>query len=87
MTISPGRVDTSTLARHPTSLRTSVRWREVARIARLHPELSPQAIEDLTRGLVNQIFPLPSERLRAIDDAELGERFADLFSATEGSQP
>jgi hypothetical protein len=36
---------------------------------------------------VNQIFHLPSERLRAIDDAELGERFADLFSATEGSQP
>lgn len=64
----------------------AVRRREVARIARLHPELSPQAIEDLTRGLVNQIFHLPSERLRAIDDAELGERFADLFSATEGSQ-
>lgn len=64
----------------------AVRQREVARIARLHPELSPQAIENLTRGLVNQIFHIPSERLRAIDDAELGERFADLFSAAEGTQ-
>lgn len=64
----------------------AVRQREVARIARLHPELTPQAIENLTRGLVNQIFHLPSERLRAIDDAELGERFADLFTATEGNQ-
>jgi glutamyl-tRNA reductase len=62
----------------------AVRRREVARIGRLHPELSPQAIEDLTRGLVNQIFHTPSERLRAIDDAELGERLADLFS-TEGT--
>lgn len=62
----------------------AVRRREVARIARLHPELSPDAIENLTRGLINQVFHLPSERLRAIDDAELGERFADLFSAREG---
>jgi len=62
----------------------AVRLREVARIARLHPEFSPRAIEDLTRGLVSQIFHTPSERLRAIDDPELGERLADLF-ATEGT--
>lgn len=62
----------------------AVRRREVTRIARLHPDLSLDAIETITRGLVNQIFHLPSERLRATGDADLGERFADLFAPTEG---
>jgi glutamyl-tRNA reductase len=62
-----------------------VRQREAERIARLHPGLSHEAIESITRGLVNQIFHLPSERLRAMGDTELGERLADLFTTTEGA--
>ncbi len=62
-----------------------VRQREATRIARLHPDLSRDAIETITRALVNQIFHLPSERLRAMGDAELGERLADLFTTTEGA--
>lgn len=62
-----------------------VRQREAERIARLHPDLSHEAIETITRALVNQIFHVPSERLRAMGDAELGERLADLFTTTEGT--
>jgi glutamyl-tRNA reductase len=57
-----------------------VRQREVSRIAKLHPELSGETVEAITRSLVNQLFHLPSERLKALDDPPLGERFVALFS-------
>ncbi len=57
-----------------------IRQREAQRIRHLHPEIAPETVEAITRALVNQIFHLPSERLRRIDDAEWHERFVALFS-------
>lgn len=68
-----------------------IRQREARRIHQLHPEIAPETVEAITRSLVNQIFHLPSERLRRINDAEWHERFAALFSddaepAAEGAR-
>ncbi len=57
-----------------------VRQREMTRAARLHPELSPELLETLTRSLVDQIFHRPSTRLRAMDDEELGRELVALFA-------
>lgn len=62
-----------------------IRQREAQRIHHLHPEIAPETVEAITRALVNQIFHLPSERLRRIDDAEWHERFVALFS--EDAEP
>lgn len=62
-----------------------IRQREAQRIHQLHPEIAPETVEAITRALVNQIFHLPSERLRRIDDAEWHERFVALFS--EDAEP
>lgn len=56
-----------------------VRRAEVERTGRLHPELAAETIDQITRSLVNQIFHLPSQRLREAGDEELSERFAALF--------
>ncbi len=61
-----------------------IRQDEAVRIARLHPELSPEAVEAITRSLVNQIFHRPTERLRLIEDPSLGARLVDLFAADPG---
>lgn len=58
-----------------------IRRDEAARIARLHPELSPRAVEAITRSLVNQIFHRPTERLRTLDDPSLGAHLVNLFAA------
>jgi glutamyl-tRNA reductase len=58
-----------------------VRVAEVDRIRRLHPDLAEGTVEAITRSLVKQIFHRPTERLRALDDPELGARFAALFAA------
>jgi glutamyl-tRNA reductase len=56
-----------------------VRRREANRIQRLHPEIAPDAIEVITRSLVNQLFHLPAERLRDLDDVSLRDRLIELF--------
>ena len=57
----------------------TLRASESIRIARLHPELSKETIDAITRTLVNRLLHTPSERLREMGDAELAERLADLF--------
>jgi glutamyl-tRNA reductase len=55
------------------------RQAEVARILRKNPELPAETVEAITRALVNRIFHAPSERLRELDDAELGRQVVALF--------
>ncbi len=62
-----------------------VRQAELERIARLHPDLPADTMDTITRALVNQIFHLPTERLRAMRDPELGARFAELFAPSPGA--
>jgi glutamyl-tRNA reductase len=55
------------------------RQEEVARILRKNPELPAETVEAITRALVNRIFHAPSERLRELDDAELGQQGVALL--------
>ena len=55
-----------------------VRSRETGRIRRLHPEIPPEKVEAITRSLVNQIFHLPAERLRGLEDSALRDRIVEL---------
>lgn len=58
-----------------------IRQRELARAARLHPELPLHALDTITRSLVNQIFHRPSIRLRRNANTELAQALAALFKA------
>ena len=60
----------------------AIRLREASAIERLHPEIPRQTVDAITRRIVNQIFHLPSSRLKQTDDREFGDRVADLFGAT-----
>lgn len=60
-----------------------VRRAEVERTSRLHPELATETVDQITRSLVNQIFHLPSKRLREGGNDEFSERFAALFARDE----
>ncbi len=60
-----------------------VRHRESARIRRLHPEIPPEKVDAITRSLVNQIFHLPAERLRGLEDSALRDRIVELFLGDE----
>ncbi len=55
-----------------------VRQRELARMLKLHPELPAETLDAFARALVNELFPLPSARLKA--DPALGARVAALFA-------
>ncbi|MEO6399108.1 MAG: hypothetical protein ABIP13_11615 [Tepidiformaceae bacterium] len=57
-----------------------VRQSEAARARRLHPDISPEFIDTLTHALVNQIFHLPTQRLRAANDRQLADDLAALFN-------
>lgn len=57
-----------------------VRRRELDRMQRLHPELPVTTLEALTRSLVNQLFHVPSERLKQGADPAFGRRVAELFA-------
>ena len=57
----------------------SIRRRELARIQRLHPELPPEVLDTITRSLIDQVFHVPTARLRAGGDHELARRVAELF--------
>jgi glutamyl-tRNA reductase len=63
-----------------------VRRAEVERTWRLHPELAPETVDQITRSLVNQIFHLPSKRLRELDDGKLGAQLAALFAQPEAPE-
>jgi hypothetical protein len=45
------------------------------------PGVQRQAVDAVTRRLVNQIFHLPTARLMDHPDPEFGDRVADLFAA------
>lgn len=60
-----------------------VRRQEVDRALRLHPGLPAEAVDALTRALVNQLLHAPSERLRS-SEAAFGEAVADLFAPGSG---
>lgn len=57
-----------------------VRQREAARTRRLHPELSPESVDAITRSLVNQLLHEPARRLHDAGDPAFAERVAALFS-------
>ncbi len=57
-----------------------VRQRELSRMQRLHPEVSPETLDVLTRSLVEQIFHRPSVRLRDAARADLGPDVLALFA-------
>ena len=57
-----------------------VRQRELLRMQRLHPEVSLETLDVLTRSLVEQIFHRPSTRLRQAEHAELGADVVALFA-------
>lgn len=59
----------------------AVRRREAARIQRLHPDLAPEVIETITRSLLDQVFHVPTARLRESGDATLADAVAGLFAA------
>lgn len=59
-----------------------VRQRELHRMRRLHPDISPETLDVITRSLVNQLFHGPSERLKEIEDPELREQVLALFAAS-----
>lgn len=59
----------------------TIRRRELARAARLHPDLPLAKLDTITRSLVNQIFHRPSLRLRRSANQELAEQLAALFQA------
>lgn len=66
-----------------TSLRIEaerIRHLELERIRRLHPEISQDTAETLTRSLLNQLLHRPTERLRQSGDAGLAQAMADLFA-------
>lgn len=65
----------------------SVRRREIDRISRLHPEIPGETLDAITRSLVNQLFHLPSERLKHLDDPTLGDRVVALFSEDGPAEP
>jgi glutamyl-tRNA reductase len=65
----------------------TIRRRELARAARLHPELPLSTLDTITRSLVNQIFHQPSLRLRATENHTLAAAFADLFRAPASLNP
>jgi glutamyl-tRNA reductase len=56
----------------------AMRKREAARMQRLHPDVPPEAIEAMTRSLVNRLMHAPTERLRRADPA-LGREVVALF--------
>lgn len=58
------------------------RAREAERIRRLHPELSADTVDAITKSLVNQLLHAPSERLRALGDVPLAHQLAALFRET-----
>jgi len=65
-----------------------VRQRELDRMRRLHPDIAPETLDVITRSLVNQLFHRPSERLKELNDPELGEHVLSLFTvAPEASEP
>lgn len=57
-----------------------VRRDVVQRTRRLHPEIADETLDAITRTLVNQIFHLPSERLKQLDDPDVAHQFATLFA-------
>ena len=61
----------------------SLRQAEAVRIRRLHPELDPNTIDLITHAVVNRIFHSPSQRLRDLDDPQLGASVAALFAPEE----
>ena len=56
-----------------------VRVRELARMRRLHPDLPGATLDAMSRSLVNQLFHLPSQRLKC-EGGEFSARVAELFA-------
>lgn len=57
----------------------TIRRRELARIQRLHPELTPEVLDTITRSLLDQVFHAPTARLREAPP-EVAQRVAELFA-------
>ncbi len=60
-----------------------IRQEEVERIARRHPDLPKEALEVITRTLMNRLLHAPSMRMRSLDP-ELATIVADIFEHEPG---
>lgn len=58
-----------------------IRRLEVERAYRLHPEVRPETVDAITRSLLNHVFHLPTERLRAEGGGDFERQVAALFAA------
>jgi glutamyl-tRNA reductase len=65
----------------------AIRAREAAAIRQLHPDIPMQTVEAITQRIVNQIFHLPSARLKETVDLEFSGRVVALFSEEPGPVP
>lgn len=71
----------------------AIRRAELERALRLHPDLDPSVLDQVTRSLVDKLFHGPTTRLRDMQDAEAVRALAGLFRdarilpapATQGS--
>ena len=61
----------------------AVQRREVERMARLHPELPREALEQFARSLMNQFLHAPLQRVRQAADGDLAARFGEMFEVRE----
>ena len=63
-----------------------IRQQEMTRTLRLHPEMPPETVDQITRSLINQVFHQPSQRLRQPENAELAAAVAALFTNASEEQ-
>jgi|GEM_PF-2003704 len=64
----------------------AIRQAEVDRALRLHPELDPALLNQVTRSLVDKLFHAPTARLNELGDDHLARALADLFANTERAE-
>lgn len=62
-----------------------VRRQEVARASRIHPDVSPEVFDAITKSLVDKLFHAPTARLRASQDGVFAAELAGLFGTKEGA--
>lgn len=60
----------------------AVRRAELERYRKLHPDVSPEVLDAVTRSLIEKVMHQPTARLKAMD-AETAREFSALFAADE----
>jgi glutamyl-tRNA reductase len=60
----------------------AIRQAEVQRALRLHPDVDPAVLEQVTRSLVDKVFHAPTSRLKETRDVAMARALAELFRST-----